>query len=1402
MTETLTQDESSPSITLGKTTQNQLKVLLVVPTTELIAGHELVGSIVFSLLQSLSKKDFNVSLLLLDHGRLHQSEISQFISRSEESGFNLRYLVRDKYPHFVGPKAACNSYVFYQWLRENDDFDVVHAPDLFGITYYAQLAKSQGLAFSETKFVLALFGTSSWRDKVNQTFTTSPESLALDYLEKRSLALADAVFSLDSNLALAENLGLELPDSQYGLCLTPALQSHDLLRSSQELAENILQIAQEQKDICPNLSLTALHEDWWRSAHQSIFQPASNTSQDLQFEDSTAIPKSSGADAAFSSKQESKGTQETLPMVTVCMAHYNRPAFLRAALQSLMQQDYAPLEVLVGDDGSDLENVQLELTELEGEIKERGWKILRLEHRGVGATRTKLAEAAKGEYLLFMDDDNLAMPHEISTLMRVCSKSNADIVTCCFNAFEDQQDLAINQKSSLVSDANLPVNANNKYCTSYTKVFLGSAPECGLTENIFGDTNSLIKKSVYFELGGFDNSIGTAWHDWVFFAKATLSGKKLDLVPEPLFWYRLTANSMNRSSTQWLSAQPLLKQYQDFFPTLLQELPNLIFSLNRRIIELETQIENAKLGESINHVLTDHDLTDHVLINHDSTNETSTNNSAEKLGSEFLTDSRSQISSQSQPEAARPNENSIALKSHVKIYLLQAIARFVPELSPGRRAIVILVWKFFTLRVLKQIIAEHKRAAEISSSPLFDAQWYRNRYHLDASGTLETLGRKSNPAYHYISQGARLGYEPNSNFDSIWYGERYKNDLENGLTPLEHYIQQGQAKNYLAHPSEHELFKDFDSSWYLNRNQDLTGLSETKVMPFLHYVSYGAAEGRAPNRESEKDFSIFDAEWYSRQYLDFSDDPILKQDPFLHYAIYGRKEGKSPNRAEYERLNFNANWYLARYPELKILEENAFEHYLNFGKQEGRFGRPEDDPEASGFDESFYCERYRDLADCGIPPLLHYLLYGRKEGRLKKPVDGPGSAAHLIKKRFKSTSPLPVFAVPKSPKRVNVVFEFESQFPSNSPNKKRSSKDLILNHPRSSALIFSAVLAEKLDAILNLIIYSEPFELSELDKFFQFHSLPFPNNMQISFDKSDESSNFRLASSFDDLFITTCWRSTERALRSVPAERISYFIQNDERLENGDKEDYLRCSEILKNERIRFIIDSKLLKQNLCKNGFEHIALQGISFEPVISKSFKPMPQKEDPSNNYSNRAGEKKNFVFYARPQESKYLYYRGIEVIIRAIERAILTKAEWNIYFAAENIQNIENIPDITLPNSIKPIMVNLASGFIEPDYVNLLNQMDLGLSLILSPHPGYITLQMAASGAVVITNQYENKKSLRSTCENIICVEPSVVALVEALASGVALTNEPRLRLEHYRKNSIERDWHSSFNSVLLR
>jgi len=98
------------------------------------------------------------------------------------------------------------------------------------------------------------------------------------------------------------------------------------------------------------------------------------------------------------------------PAVSVILPTYNRVKYLRPAVESVFAQTLSDWELIIADDGSEGETADY----LESLANLPGVKLLRLPHTGnPGAVRNAALRAARGEYVAFLDSDDLWLPRKL-----------------------------------------------------------------------------------------------------------------------------------------------------------------------------------------------------------------------------------------------------------------------------------------------------------------------------------------------------------------------------------------------------------------------------------------------------------------------------------------------------------------------------------------------------------------------------------------------------------------------------------------------------------------------------------------------------------------------------------------------------------------------------------------------------------------------------------------------------------------------------------------------------------------------------------------------------------------------------------------------------------------------------
>ncbi|MGD0780413.1 MAG: hypothetical protein ABR954_06540 [Dehalococcoidales bacterium] len=379
----------------------------------------------------------------------------------------------------------------------------------------------------------------------------------------------------------------------------------------------------------------------------------------------------------------------------------------------------------------------------------------------------------------------------------------------------------------------------------------------------------------------------------------------------------------------------------------------------------------------------------------------------------------------------------------------------------------------------------------------------------------------------------------------------------------------------------------------------------------------------------------------------------------------------------------------------------------------------------------------------------------------------PPDVEGVLHERFVTLRPIHVFTIPRTERRLNMVTD--------------SINSESLFGGVATAIILSALLADSWECDLRIITRTGKAEKRNFSLILQANGIPFFRNVEFLYvDYNDSMAEVPVGDG--DVFLTTSWWTTKSVKDVLGEKRVIYLLQEDERTFYPFGDDHIRSTQILSSPGLQFIINTKLLYDYFVSQGFENIREHGLWFEPSWSQKLFYYDHREPKG---------KKNFFYYARPNNLRNLFYLGLEVIKIAATTGVLNPDEWNIYFVGNNI------PPLCIRDGYNP---HFCQNLNWSDYAALVRKMDLGLCLMYSPHPSYPPLDLAASGAVAVTARYSNKHSLNNYSRNILCCQLDVDSLVHGIENGVKLATNYHKRIRNYNKNRILRDWTISFNGIL--
>ena len=482
------------------------------------------GEYTSNLAISLASSGYEVSILLANglssEYRDKITTIKAFCAGKNIKLFFLMQVNEDYFSYALKTDNLINSYQVYEWFKKHEQFDIVFFADNAGVGFYSLLAKHQGLIFEKTKVFLKVFNTLRQRLFMNKINFDSIYYITDDFIEKKTIELCDV-----------------------------------LLCSSKEIIDYIISMRwkiPEKVEILRDIT----YKQNFDSANNVIYAHTIFSDNlvkiETKIQDGAEVEVGKGLIKLIEDppciKDDYEGGQSFVPKVSVCLTHHERPHLLKYAIDSLRKQDYSNFEVILVDDGSKDEESNRYLNSLSDEFKQRGWKIIRQENLYPGAARNRGAKESSGEYIMFLDDDDYLKPCAISTFIGAVICSCADVLTCFNKIFDSESEPDKNNIRKI-------------------SIFTGDIA-AGIFNNSFGPITGFFKKSLFLETGGFNELKGVGYEDWEIYAKLSLRGYIIEVIPEILFYYRILErdkSSMTKSTDTFYNDQRISSVYVDGF---------------------------------------------------------------------------------------------------------------------------------------------------------------------------------------------------------------------------------------------------------------------------------------------------------------------------------------------------------------------------------------------------------------------------------------------------------------------------------------------------------------------------------------------------------------------------------------------------------------------------------------------------------------------------------------------------------------------------------------------------------------------------------------------------------------------------------------------------------------------
>lgn len=337
----------------------------------------------------------------------------------------------------------------------------------------------------------------------------------------------------------------------------------------------------------------------------------------------------------------------------------------------------------------------------------------------------------------------------------------------------------------------------------------------------------------------------------------------------------------------------------------------------------------------------------------------------------------------------------------------------------------------------------------------------------------------------------------------------------------------------------------------------------------------------------------------------------------------------------------------------------------------------------------------------------------------------------------------------------------------------------------ATSLILATMYSNKFGIPLRIITRFSDTNPKHYLSFLELMKIPQPKKIEFFSDYETvyTRNGLQLEVSDKDIFLSTSWWSSQVVKSINFRNSFFYILQEVESFfyPNGDHQ--CLCNAILNDNTINFIINSKMLYDFYEKNNYENVIKRSITFEPSF-------PDHIYYANSQAFQKKDKRKLFFYARPNNARNLFFIGLEILDEALTKGLINE-EWEIYLAGSN-----EIPSFIFSNGIKP---NILGALGWKDYLEFIKSVDVCLSLMHTPHPSYIPLDVASTGGVVLTNKYATKESVPHS-QNILCENLDSKSLLKGLEKAMQLSLNAEKRYSNYANNKIEKNWEKSFELVL--
>ncbi|CAN7723401.1 glycosyltransferase [Paenibacillus sp. LjRoot153] len=227
-------------------------------------------------------------------------------------------------------------------------------------------------------------------------------------------------------------------------------------------------------------------------------------------------------------------------LISVVIPSYNHEKFIVDAIESVLNQTYRNIELIIIDDGS----------------KDKSWEYIssitdervikyKQENQGAHNAINNGLKLAKGDYLAILNSDDTFSLDRFSRIMDEFEKDNALDFVCSYINIIDADGNSLGVKEGWNNCEPWPIpNWQQSFKVQdnfYTNIIM--------TNFVSTTSNMVFKKEIFEEIGGMRNLRFA--HDWDFMLRLAFK-YKCKIIQNPTINYRLHGNNTINTNRKWL----------------------------------------------------------------------------------------------------------------------------------------------------------------------------------------------------------------------------------------------------------------------------------------------------------------------------------------------------------------------------------------------------------------------------------------------------------------------------------------------------------------------------------------------------------------------------------------------------------------------------------------------------------------------------------------------------------------------------------------------------------------------------------------------------------------------------------------------------------------------------------